>query len=309
MDLRRLEVFCRVVEQKSFTRAAQMLLLSQPSVSEHLRALEEDLGEKLVDRLGREVLATGAGDILYGYACQMLHLRNEARQALEQYRGNLAGQLALGASTIPGAYLLPGIIDAFKKLYPQCELQLRIRGSSQILTDLLHNSLELALVGAPVQDTRFQGQQAFGDELILVVSPDHPWAGCSGVEPRDMETQPLVLRESGSGTRSIMEESLKQLGVAMAGLQVVAEVGSNEAVRQAVKANIGISILSHLAVAEDINQGRLVHVPVQGLCLTRHFYLVQRRQRQLSPLAAAFRQQLLQQAHQEADSSFSSAAS
>jgi DNA-binding transcriptional LysR family regulator len=148
MDLHRLEVFCRIVELKSFTRAAETVHLSQPTVSEHIRTLEETAGVKLLDRLGREVIPTQAGQILYRYAQQLLQLRREAVQALHQYRGRLAGHLYLGASTIPGTYILPSLIGTFKAIYPDIQITLRIANSRLTAQEVLNGDLELGVVGA-----------------------------------------------------------------------------------------------------------------------------------------------------------------
>jgi DNA-binding transcriptional LysR family regulator len=292
VDIRRLEVFCRVLELKSFTRAAEAVLLTQPTVSENIRLLEETVGERLLDRLGREVLPTPAGRILYGYARRIIQLRDEALQAMHQYRGDLSGTLALGASTIPGAYILPPLIESFRLYHPAIQLQLRIADTAAVVEDLLHDRLELGLVGARLKEQRLDCDEAFADELVLTLYPDHPWAGRESVRPEELENEPFILREQGSGTRLVMSQSLREHGVDPARLLVVAEMGSSEAVRQGIKSRLGISILSSLAVAEDVQRGNLVTVPLEGVCIRRPFYLVRRKGRQLSPLALAFYEHL-----------------
>ncbi len=288
MDIRRLEVFCKVVDLGSFTRAAEASLLSQPSVSEHVRALEEHFDEKLIDRLGRRAQPTHAGKILYQYARRIIQLKDEATQAISQFQGTLSGKLAVGASTIPGAYLLPRLIEDFKTSYSCVELMLKISGTSQIVEEVINGHLELGLVGTMWKDQRVECQPLFADDLVLMVHPHHEWVQRSSVLPAELLDVPFILREPGSGTRIEMTKALKGVGVECGHLQVVAEMGSNEAVRQGVRAKIGVSILSLLSVQEDIERGSLVHVPIEGLAMPRSFYLVQRRNRQLSPLAAAF---------------------
>jgi len=288
VDIRRLEVFCRVVELKSFTRAAEAVLLTQPTVSENVRLLEETVGEKLLDRLGREALPTPAGRILYGYARRILQLRDEAMQALLQHRGELTGILTLGASTIPGAYLLPQLIETFRLCCPQVQLNLRITDTAGVVTALLEGELELGVVGARWKDQRLDCDQAFADELVLTVGAGHPWAGRASVSLKELADQPFILREQGSGSRMVMSQALRDHGFDTDRLKVVAEMGSSEAVRQGVKLRLGISILSSLAVAEDVQRGVLATVPLEGVRIFRPFYLVRRRGRQLSPLALAF---------------------
>jgi len=288
VDIRRLEVFCKVVELKSFTRAAEAVLLSQPSVSEHVRALEETLGEKLLDRLGREVLPTGAGQILYQYGRRIIQLRDEALQAVDQFRGNLSGSLVLGASTIPGAFILPALIESFKWTHPSIRTTLKIAGTSRIVEELLRGNLEMGIVGAQPKDQRLEAEAVFSDELVLTVFPGHPWAGRESVSLEELPGEPFILREAGSGTRSVMNQALQGQGFDPARLSMVAEMGSSEAVRQSIKARLGISILSSLAVAEDLQLGSLVMVPIEGLHIRRPFYLARRKNRQPSPLALAF---------------------
>jgi DNA-binding transcriptional LysR family regulator len=292
VDIRRLEVFCRVLELKSFTRAAEAVLLTQPTVSENIRLLEETVGERLLDRLGREVLPTPAGRILYGYARRIIQLRDEALQAMHQYRGDLSGTLALGASTIPGAYILPPLIESFRLYHSSIQLQLRIADTAAVVEDLLHDRLELGLVGARLKEQRLDCDEAFADKLVLTLYPDHPWAGRESVRPEELENEPFILREQGSGTRLVMSQSLREHGIDPARLLVVAEMGSSEAVRQGIKSRLGISILSSLAVAEDVQRGQLVTIGLQGVCIRRNFYLVRRKGRQLSPLALAFYEHL-----------------
>jgi DNA-binding transcriptional LysR family regulator len=288
VDIRRLNIFCKVVELKSFTRASEVVLLSQPTISENIRLLEEVFGEKLLDRLGREVQPTPAGRILYQYARRMLQLRDEALQALRQFRGDLTGTLLLGASTIPGAYLLPGLVESFRASHPTIRLRLKIGGSTQIVQDLLQGEVEMAVVGALLKDHLLDSEELFSDELVLVMPPGHPWAGRASVPPQELSSQPFILREGGSGTRLAAAQALRDSGFDCAGLQVVAEMGSTEAVRQCVKAGLGISILSSLAIAEDVRQGALSTVPLQGLAIRRPLYLVQRKNRQLSPIGQHF---------------------
>ncbi|MCU0574258.1 MAG: selenium metabolism-associated LysR family transcriptional regulator [Syntrophobacteraceae bacterium] len=288
MDIHRLEVFCRVVDLQSFTRAAEASFLTQPTVSEHIRALEETLNEKLVDRLGREVLPTPAGKILYRYARNIIALRDEAIQALDRYKGKLSGHLLIGASTIPGTYILPEIIGAFKTQYPSIQITLKISDSGGIIDKIREGSLEIGMVGARWSDRRVVLEEAFSDELVLTVYSDHPWAGRESIRLDELQDEPFIMREKGSGTRMVMHQILEASGFDPARLNGVAEMGSTEAVRQGIKARIGISILSAQAVAEDVQRGTLVTVETEGVRFLRPFYLVQRKNRQISPLGTAF---------------------
>jgi len=288
MDMRRLEVFCKVVELKSFTKSGEALLLAQPTVSEHLRTLEDMLGEKLVDRLGREVLPTPAGKIFYQYARNILQMREEAIQALGQFKGNLSGRLILGASTIPGTYILPKLIGSFKSAHPAIQITLQIADTAQIVSDVLEGNVEAGVVGSKWNDRRLVMEEVFCDELVLTVVPEHPWARKGKISLEDLPQEPFIHRERGSGTRMAMSRILEDHGFDPSRLMGVAEMGSTEAVRQGIKARIGASILSREAVAEDIEQGSLAAVAIENISFLRPLYLIQRKNRQISPVGTAF---------------------
>lgn len=288
MDMRRMEVLCKVIELKSFTKAAEALLLSQPTISEHIRTLEETVGEKLIDRLGREVLPTPAGRIFYQYARGILQMREEAIQALQQFRGNLSGNLTLGASTIPGTYVLPGFVGSFKARHPAIQITLRISDTAQIVEEVVQGNVEAGMVGSKWNDRRLSLEEVFLDELVLTVSQDHKWARKKRIQVGDLAGEPFLSRERGSGTRMAMEKILEEQGFDISRLFVVGEMGSTEAVRQSIKARLGVAILSRLAVQEDVQHGTLALVEIDGVRFSRPLYLITRKNRQMSPLCSAF---------------------
>jgi DNA-binding transcriptional LysR family regulator len=292
MDLHRLEVFCKVVELRSFTKAAGAVLLSQPTISEHIRTLEETLGEKLFDRVGREVFPTPAGQILYRYARKILRLREEALQAIAKYKGELSGHLVVGASTIPGTYILPKVIRSFKALHPSIHLMLKISGTGEIAEAVMRGDLEIGLVGSRSKDRRLKTEEIFSEELVLSVHPEHPWSCRDEVEMEEIYSEPFILRERDSGTRMVMSQILEAHDFDFSKLNVVAEIATTQAVVESIKARIGISILSRQAVEEDLQRGSLVAVTLKGIRFHRPFYLIQRANRQLSPLCEAFLEHL-----------------
>jgi DNA-binding transcriptional LysR family regulator len=288
MDLHRLEVFCKVYELRSFSRGGKACMLSQPTVSEHIRYLETFLDLQLFDRLGRQVVPTRAGEILYGYARRMLNLRREATRTLELYRGKMSGELELGGSTIPGQYILPSLIGKFKQTFTDIRIKLVIADTMNITNMVLESSLELGVVGARIKNSKLEFDQLFDDELILAVSPNHQWAERSSISLNELAYVPFIMREQGSGTRMMMLQILEQADFDPQRLNVVAEMGSTDAIRQAVKADVGISILSRRAVADDLNFRKLRQIPIKNISFTRHFYLVTHKKRTRSPLGQAF---------------------
>lgn len=288
MDLHRLEIFCKVAELKSFTLAGEALHLSQPTVSEHIRSLEEMAGDKLVDRLGRELRLTPAGQILLRYGLKLLQLRDEARQALADQRGELLGTLSIGASTIPGSYLVPQMIGPFKARHPAIQISLKIANTAAVAEMVLKNDVGLGVVGSRLPEKRLQFEEVYQDELTLAVSPQHPWAGRGEVTLTELYREPFILRERGSGTQMAVKEILGAQGLDFTKLQVAAEMPNTEAVRQCLKAGVGIGILSRLAIEAELAYGDLVALPIQGVAMRRPLFLVQRRSRNLPLAYAAF---------------------
>ncbi len=294
MDIRALEVFCRIVELKSFSRAAEAVYLTQPTVSGHIKALEEFVGVKLLDRLGREVLPTKVGELLYGYAKQILALRNQAIQALEEYKGSLKGHLVIGGSNIPGEYVLPTLLATFKARYPEISITLKIADSREIARGVLEGMYELGAVGAKFDDGQLIYLKLLEDELVLALPPGHAWASKPVVALEELVEQPMILREVGSGSRKVFEDALHAARLDSSALMVVAELGSTEAIRQAVKSGAGASVISRRAIQDDLDRGTLRTVPLGGIKLTRDFYLVYHKNRSRSPLCEAFANFLLE---------------
>lgn len=293
MDIRKLDVFCKVVELKSFTRAARAVFLSQPTVSDHVRHLEEELGQKLVDRLGREAEPTPAGRLLYDYASRILRLQQETLEALARFGGRLSGETTIGASTIPATYILPALVGTFRAAHPEVTVSVRISGSHEIARKVLAGEYDLGLVGAVWNERGLDWTELFTDTLVLVARPDHPLAGRGPVTLDDLCGQDYVGREPGSGTRKVIGALLEAAGRRETDLHQVALFGANEAVREAVKAGVGVSMLSRRSVAADLAAGTLVEIFLVGVSGERPFYLLRRKNRQLPPSAAALAEHLV----------------
>lgn len=288
MDLRRLEIFAKVAELGSFSRAAEALFLTQPTVSEHVRALEDELGVQLLDRLGRGATPTRAGELLLGYARRMLALSREAHQALERFQGRMSGELVVGGSTIPGEYVLPALIGQFKAKYPDISISLLIGSTRQVCDWLEEGRVEVGIVGARPPARTLAARELMPDELVVVVPASHPWATRRTTTLAELQKEPMVVRERGSGSREAFEHALEEAGVPLANLRLVGEMGSTQAVKQAVRAGVGIALLSKRAVEDECRAGLLACVKVKDLRVSRAFYLVTNRDRTRSPLAQAF---------------------
>jgi len=217
MDLRRLEIFAKVAELGSFSRAAEALFLTQPTISEHVRALEDELGVQLLDRLGRGATPTRAGQLLLGYARRMLTLSREAHQALERFQGRMSGELVVGGSTIPGEYVLPALVGQFKAKYPDISISLLIGSTRQVSDWLDEGRVEVGVVGARPAARTLAARELMADELVVVVAATHPWARRGTITLADLQTAPMVVRERGSGSRDAVEHALHEAGIAPRG--------------------------------------------------------------------------------------------
>jgi DNA-binding transcriptional LysR family regulator len=292
MDLHRLEVFCKLVDTGSFSKTARELDLTQPTVSGHIKTLEQTVGLQLFDRHKRQVRPTSAALVLYEYAKRMLDIRKEAGYALERFRGRISGRLTLGGSTIPGTYILPPAIGRFHRIYEETYLVLTLGDTAAITESVAKGDIEMGVVGAESENENLEFEPLIEDEMVLAVPARPTWKGWKepsrALSPARLRSIPFILREQGSGTRKVMLKALAERDVKLEDLNVAAEMGSTESVRQAVKAGLGATILSRVAVAEDVEAGRVDVYNVQGLDLTRRFFLVTDRRRTRSPVCGAF---------------------
>jgi DNA-binding transcriptional LysR family regulator len=288
MDLWQLKIFCKVIESRSFSKAGEMIHLSQPTISSHIKDLEAHFGTRLIDRLSRQATPTKAGELLYKYARRLIALRDEAEAAMAEYLGENKGQLTLGGSTIPGGYLLPRVIGAFAQQFPKVHIVLLVSDTSEIIAYISSGRAEMGVVGATADNKQIEQVPLLEDDLRLVISSQHRWARRKTVKLTELISEPFIIREPGSGTLRSLVQILQPKGYDIAAFNIVAEMGSTEAVRQAVKSGVGISILSALSVADDVQSGQLKTLLVEDLNLKRHFYLTTHKQRSLSPLGRLF---------------------
>ena len=292
MEIKQLETFCKVAELGSFSRAAEVIHLAQPTVSAQVASLERVLGTKLFDRLGRQVNLTPAGRMFYQYARRILRLRQEAINALMEFNQSLAGEISIGASTIPGEYVLPRLLGAFSEDFPSLRVNLKIGDSEEILELLGQEEIELAIVGMKGKGKGVEFVPLFSDRVIIIAPKGHPLAG-KEVGWERLKGEPFILRERGSGTRKAFEEGLGRKGLKIFDLRIVATMGSTSSVKEGVKAGLGLGIVSDLAVADELGRG-LEEVKLKdGDGISRTFWLALGKGRTLSPLAQQFYRFLL----------------
>ncbi len=287
LDLWQLEVFCAVAELRSFSRAAEAMFVSQPTVTSHITALEKRLGVKLFDRTTRKVKLTPAGELLYKHAKALLTEHEVMLQELSQFQGGLIGRLVFGASTIPAHYLLPPLMAKFCRQFPQARLIMRVSDSGQVLENVLSGELEMGVIGMRQDVPNLKFIPLWSDEIVLIVHPEHEWAKRGFVSIKELSTQHFVFREEGSGTRKIFEQFLAQHNFSPRHLTVVSEVGSTEAVKQFVAYGGGVGFVSIRAVSEE-EEKRLKAVRLREGRITRQFYGIVPTDKTISPLCNLF---------------------
>jgi DNA-binding transcriptional LysR family regulator len=291
LDLRKVEIFYWVAELKSFSQAAELLSLRQPTVSAHVQELEEASGGKLFYRMHGRVSLTPLGDLLAERAKSLLAFKREMRAAVEQFHGTLSGELWVGGSSIPGEYLLPAKLGAFTKKYPRIKPILRIRDSAGIMEDVLDGKVELGFVGSKFADARLAFKKLWNDEMVLAVPKAHPWSRRKFVQIAELRSQKFISREPGSGTLESFSHLLSKGRRSVDKLlDVSMELGSTQAVIEALRDGFGISILSRISIQHELAEGSLVEVRVRGLTMRRDFYEILHRRRPLHPIAQAFRE-------------------
>jgi DNA-binding transcriptional LysR family regulator len=287
-DLRQLEIFKKVVELRSYSKAAESVHLAQASVSERMATLERTIGTKLLDRISREVVPTKAGKLLYKWAVKHLELKKQTCLELEEFLGIRKGDVEIGGSTIPAEYILPGVLMRFRRQYPDIIVRLSMGSSEAIARQVLEGTFELGVVGAHFRAKRLESLELWRDELALVVHPSHKWVGRHAITLKELGEEPFIERESGSGTRQIIQQQLaRKSDEEFKGFRVVSQLGSSTAVKEGVSKGLGVSILSNRAVAAEIESGSLKIVPLNKISLQRSFFLIRDRGRTMSPLCRA----------------------
>ena len=288
MDLRHLLTFRTVVDKGSFSQAAEELEISQPAVSFQIRSLEQRLGHRLLDRSGRRVAVTEAGEVLLRYARRMLTLEDELAREMGEVGTRVAGRLELGSSTGPGELILPRLCGAFTRAYPEVRISLVVQDTQSVCDRVLDHEIELGVVGAARPQRGLVFEQFVRDELVLIVPPDHALAQRSAIGLDELAAEPLIMQQEGSGVRSVLEAALRARGLRPRDLHVTMELGLQQSVKAAVLDGFGITVISRLAVEREVAEGSLVALDVQGAELARDFSSVRHAGRTPSRITTAF---------------------
>ena len=274
MEDHKLKVFCTVAETKSFSKTSEIIHLTQPAVSLQIQALEEKYETKLFERSSSTVTLTSSGEILYKYAKEILTLYATAQKAIGKYTGLVKGSLTLGAGSNIGNYLLPGIITDFKKLHPKVKIYLNVGNTKRVIELLNSGNVDVGLIEGDVTRQKMIVKKLISDELVLIVSPEHPWAKRKEVALPDIIKEPFILREAGSGTRQMIEKFFSRHGISPHDLKISAVFGSTEAIKDAVESGLGVSIVSRWAARKEIKFGSLRLLSIKEEKMVRDISLI-----------------------------------
>lgn len=274
LNFHQLHIFYTVAERGSFSAAAQALHMTQPAVTMQVQSLEDYFGTKLLQRSTKRIDLTEAGRALMPFAMRSIELIRETDAHMSKFTKQLKGRLQLGSSLTIGEYILPRLLGPFGQEYPHIAISMKVMNTSQILEDILGHQLNFGLVEAPVHHPDIHTEAVMSDELLLVVDKAHPLATATEVSIADAIAYPFVLREQGSGTRSVMEEQMRSHDIDPSKLKIVMELGSTGAVKSAVEAGLGISFLSASSVKHEVALGLIRTIPLTDISFKRQFYSI-----------------------------------
>lgn len=290
VEVHELEVFIAAAEFENFSAAARKLHLSQPAISFQIQALEQRLNVQLFQRTGRRIALTEAGRDLLPMAREMVSLSTRIEETMCAQQGVVKGQVTIGCSTSPGKYVLPHLIGAFRKHYPGVQFCVEVMNRQTVEQKLLDKQIHIGVMGLCSKTREIECWNLFADDLVLIVAAQHPWARRDKVEPGELGQADWVLREGGAATRELVNAYLAEFGVLDEDFRVAMELGSPEAVEEAVAAGHGVSIVSRIAVRRGLEMGTIKHVPVEGMSVQRQIYMARNRTRTCTCAQLRFRE-------------------
>ncbi len=298
LDLNLVEVFCSVYEEGSFSKAARKLRLSQPTISGHIKNLEDHIGGRLFDRLPRRIVPTSLGDLLYRRGRAILNEKEAALREIDKFLNRMEGVLSICASTIPGEYLLPALVAEFHSRFPAVNMEVRISDSEAACDQVLAGDVEIGFVGARLETIGLDFYRFASDELALVTPNDARWKDVESLTLDQLVSVPLLTREAGSGTRLAFE---KRVARPLEEFNLVGSLGSTGAIKEAIKAGLGVSVVSLIAVRSELANGTLKTVNIAGIApIRRDFFAVINKKLTLSPAAEAFLELALETSQHDA---------
>ena len=275
VTIQQLKSLVNLAQERSFSRAAKKMYLTQPSLTKHIKNLEEQLGTRLVDRNNRELSLTPVGRVLCESAKRVFGLISETGEKIARMNDNEFGNIHIAASTIPATYILPHALSKFMSCHHDIHCYVKTSDSDATLDMILDDEAEIGFVGREIVNRKLHVEPLWKDKLVLVIPAFHRWCGEEKVSLGEISKEPFVSREHGSATRKIMEEYLrKEMNLHLSGFNIVCDMGSSEAVKEAVLAGLGVSIISIHAVKRELGNGLLFAVPMENCSIERNFYMI-----------------------------------
>lgn len=290
IDIKELEAFACVVEKGSFSRAAEALYLTQPTISAHVASLERKMGIKLLVRTTKEVYPSDAGNLLYEYAKEILRLRTSAVQAIKAFSKEMRGTVNVAASTIPGQYYLPKLIQSFRSIYPDVSFSLQILDSTEVAEQIATRKAEIGFTGTVINLPKCVYQVLAEDRLVIITpnTPQYQGYQSTGFPIRQIPKETFISREAGSGTRLETESFLREMGVNVKDIHIAVEVRSTESIKQMVSEGLGIAVISKSACEDYCQFKKILAFNFDNVNLRRKLYLVRHKNSILSPIAQTF---------------------
>ena len=290
IDMKELEAFSCVVEKGSFSRAAEVLYLTQPTVSAHVASLERKLGVKLLVRTTKEIYPSDAGNLLYDYTQEILRLRSAAVQAIQAFSKEMKGTITVAASTIPGQYYLPKLIQSFRTIYPDINFNLQILDSTEVADQISSRKAEVGFTGTVINLPKCVYQELTEDRLVIITpnTPQYQSYLATGFPIRQLTKETFISREAGSGTRLETEAFLKEMGVNLKDINTAVEVRSTESIKQMVSEGLGIAVISKSACEDYCQFKKILAFNFDSINLRRKLYLVRHKNSILAPIAQTF---------------------
>jgi DNA-binding transcriptional LysR family regulator len=285
IDLRKLEIFLKVYETQSFSKASNLLHLAQPTITLHIKDLEEELGINLLDRHTRKVVPNKAGKVVYKYGKEIINLVKQMQKELQFFKDENIGLVEIGGSTIPGQYILPKIIKSFKEKYPQISIFLKVGDSKEVFEKVLSGEFDLGMVGAIYKNKNLIYKACYEDNIVLIAPPDFEK---EEITLEELYEIPLIKREEGSGTWKNVIEVLQKKGFDILRLKIIGEMGSTEAIKEAVKAGLGCGFVSSLSIEIEKSLNLIKVIKIKNVFIKRHFYLIYPRMKKLIPAEERF---------------------
>ncbi len=274
MDDHKLKVFCTVAETKSFSKTSEIIHLTQPAVSLQIQAIEEIYETKLFDRSSSTVTLTPAGEVLYKYAKEILVLYASAEKVIGKLTGIVKGSITIGAGSNIGNYILPSVITDFRKTHLKTKIHLLVSNTKRVVELLNSGNIDIGLVEGDVVRQKMIVKKLISDELLLIVSPHHPWAKKKEVSVSDLTKESFIFREAGSGTRQMIEKFLARHRITPQDMKISIVLGSTEAIKDAVESGLGVSIISRWAARKESKYGTLRLLSLKEEKMVRDFSLI-----------------------------------